>query len=72
MVEIRVLILLVKELDLWYSLYGLIRGMEDSVIWVDSGTYGYSTRFSIFEARCLEQDLGSERIEARVIGARLS
>ena len=46
--------------------------MEDSLIWADSGTYEYSTRFSIFEAMCLEQDLGSERVEERVTGARLS
>ena len=72
MVEIRVLILLVKEFGRWYSSYGLMRGMEDSLIWADSGTYEYSTRFSIFEARCLEQDLGSERVEERVTGARLS
>ena len=61
-----------KELDLWYSLYGLIRGMEDSLICADSGTYEYSTRFFIFEAKCLEQDLGSERVEERVTRARLS
>ena len=46
--------------------------MEDSLIWPDSGTYEYSPRFSIFEARCLEQDFGSERVEERVTGARLS
>ena len=46
--------------------------MEDSLIWADSGTYEYSTRFSIFEARCLEQDFGRERVEERVTGARLS
>ena len=37
----------------------------------DFGTYEYSTRFSIFEAKCLEQDLGSERVEERVTRARL-
>ena len=72
MVEIRVLILRVKELCRWYSLYGLMRGIEDSLIWADSGTYEYSTRFSIFEAKCLEQNLGSERVEERLTGARLS
>ena len=46
--------------------------MEDSRIWADSGTYEYSTRFSIFEARCLEQDFRRERVEERVTGARLS
>ena len=49
-----------------------MRDMKDSLIWVDSGTYEYSTRFSIFEAKFLEQDLGSERVEKRVTGARLS
>ena len=63
---------MVKELDLWYSLYGLMRGIEDSLIWADSRTYEYSTRFSIFEARCLEQDFGKKRVEERVTGARLS
>ena len=38
LVEIKVLILRVKELDLWYSLYGLMRGIEDSLIWAESGT----------------------------------
>ena len=49
-----------------------LQGIEDSLIWADSGTYEYSTRFSIFEAKCLEHDLGSERVEERVTGARLS
>ena len=48
LVEIRVLILRVKEFGRWYSLYGLMRGIEDSLIWADSRTYKYSTRFSIF------------------------
>ena len=49
-----------------------MKGMEDSLIWANAGTYEYSTMFSIFEAKCLKQDFGSERVEERVTEARLS
>ena len=38
------------------------------MIWADSGTQEYSTRFLILFDVCLVQDLGKERVEDKVIG----